>query len=185
MRTRLVTIALVAVVASACATAPRARAFPDLPRYIDPGSTIHLTEASGAKTTGTLESLSPTSLAILADGARREVPEPQVVRVARPARRVGRGALLGLGLGVVIGLAQPGPKPTANPLIDTQAAGLEFISAGVIGSVVGAIGGAIFKGARTVYEAPSKRDPGRPVGRPPGDDGQGAPPSRSRSPVTR
>lgn len=182
MRTRLVTIALVAVVASACATAPRARTFPDLPRYIAPGSTIHLTEASGAKTTGTLESLSPTSLAILADGARREVPEPQVVRVARPARRVGRGALLGLGLGVVIGLAQPGPKPTANPLIDTQAAGLEFISAGVIGSVVGAIGGAIFKGARTIYEAPPARPSRRPVTPAPGE---GDRPSRPHAPETR
>lgn len=185
MSTRLGTIMLVAAVGTACAAAPRARAFPDLPRYIDPGSTIQLTEASGAKTTGRLESLSPTSLAILADGTRREVPEPQVVRITRPTRRIGRGALLGLGLGVAIGLALPNPKPSGSPFVDTELAGLEFISLGVLGTVVGAVGGAIIKGSRTVYEAPSGRDPGRPVRRPPSEGGQGSSPSRSRSPATR
>ncbi len=185
MRTRLGTIVLAAAVGTACVGAPRARTFPDIAQCIEPGSTVHLTEVSGAKTTGRLASLSPDSMAILADGSRREVPEHQVARISRPVRRAGRGALLGFGLGMVLGLAMPGSKPAPEyGLVAAQGAAVGMVVLAGLGSVVGAVGGAFIKGTQTVYEAPKKRAPTRPVGQLPVEGDPRTSPSRPRAPAT-
>ena len=185
MRTRLVTIVLAAAVGTACAGAPRARTFPDVARCIEPGSTVHLTEVSGAKTTGRLASLSPDSMAILADGSRREVPEHQVARISRPVRRAGRGALLGLGVGLVLGLTMPGSEPAPEyGLVAAQGAAIGVVVLAGLGSALGAVGGAFIKGTNTVYEAPRERAPKRPVGRIPVERDQRTAPSRPSSPAT-
>jgi len=155
MFTRLGSIVLIAAVLPACAGAPRAQVFPELPRYIEAGKTVEITDVNGETTRGTLTSLSPTSLAILADGIRHEVADRDVVRVTKRVRRVGRGALLGLTAGIMAGLAMPHPKPPEYAIVAVQGAAIDVAACAVLGTVVGAVGGAILKGTKTVYEAPA------------------------------
>ena len=47
MFTRLGSIVLIAAVLPACAGAPRAQVFPELPRYIEAGKTVEITDVNG------------------------------------------------------------------------------------------------------------------------------------------
>jgi hypothetical protein len=97
----------VVTVEGACASAPHTRSFQDLPRYLEEGSKIDVTETTGATTTGRLTMLSPTSLAVLTAGDVRDVPESRVVRIRRQerwphSRWHGARAALGAVLGTVV-----------------------------------------------------------------------------------
>ena len=75
MTRRLCAILLVAALGSACASTPRTRSFQDLPKYLEPGNTVNVTETTGATSSGRLEVLSPSSMTMLTKGNRREVSQ--------------------------------------------------------------------------------------------------------------
>lgn len=155
MRGRLCAIVLVVAVGGACASAPRTRSFQEIPKYLDQGSTVTLTEVTGLTTTGRLQTLSPTSLTILAGGTPRDVPESHVAKIQRPERWIGRGALIGLGAGIGVGLiAGRSGEPSGSPFVDTQGGALDMAAGMVLGTAVGALIGAVVKMNRTVYVAP-------------------------------
>jgi hypothetical protein len=134
--------------------------FVELPKHIDPGSTILLTDTAGATTTGTLGALSPTSLTILTDGLSRDVLQGRVARIRQPQRQIKYGVLIGLGGGIGVGLiAANSGGSSGSPLVDTQAAAGNLFGGMVLGTALGAIIGAMVKVDRTIYEAPTSPEP--------------------------
>ena len=161
---RLVGLALAVVLATACASSPRTRSFTDLPKYLKPGRTIKVMETTGPAITGRLVTLSSDSLAVLAkDGNRRHLPQHRVLRIEREHRNAFRGALIGFGAGLGLGLVT-GRSGTAseNPLVDTQVAAGNVIAGAVLGTVVGTIVGAVVKVNRTVYLSVPPSPPSAP-----------------------
>jgi hypothetical protein len=151
---RLCAAVLVFVMGSACASAPISHSFAELPKHLNPGETIFVTEPTGSTATGTLAKLSPTSLTLLTDSSQREVPEGSIEKIQTPARRTRRGALIGLGAGCVIGLAMGRSEPsTGNPLLDTYSGVSKLLEGMILGTAGGAITGALIKVRRTIYLA--------------------------------
>jgi len=92
---------------------------------------------------------------MLAGGTLRDVPESDVAKIQRPARWIGRGALVGLVAGFGVGLiAGRSGEPSGNLYLDTAAAAGTMATGMMLGTAVGAITGAVVKVNRTVYIAP-------------------------------
>lgn len=69
------------------------------------GDTVTITDASGATTTGTLVSLSPSTLSVLVGQTRHDLAEQDVRRViGRTHANLARGAKTGFGIGAGLGL---------------------------------------------------------------------------------
>jgi hypothetical protein len=155
----LCAIVLAVAVGSGCASAPLTHSFLDLPKYLDQGGTIYLTETTGPMATGKLETLSPTSMTILTGGNRRDVPEDRVAKIQRLARwGIGRGALLGLGVGFAAGViaarsAEPDPSAAYGFIPSFGKLGPVLVGM-LVGPLVGAFIGAVVEIRRTVYVAP-------------------------------
>jgi hypothetical protein len=155
MGKRLCAIVLAVVVGGGCASAPRTRSFKLLPRYLDTGNTIQLTETTGLTTRGRLWALSPTSLTILTDGVSRDVQDDRVARIRRPQRWIVRGALMGLGIGAGVGYiaGRSQTEPSVN-FLDGLDAAFTMLNGMILGTAIGALVGGVVKVNRTVYEAP-------------------------------
>jgi hypothetical protein len=80
--------------------------FEDLRAQVSPGVRVRVTDTTGNVTTGTVEDVSPSSLALLVNGVRRDLPETLVSQIERRhGNWAGRGALIGAGAGLGAGLA--------------------------------------------------------------------------------
>ena len=157
MSIRLCAIVLGVIVEGACASAPHTRSFQDLPKYLDQGSTIRLTETTGSTSSGRLTTLSPTMLSFLTSGTVRDVPESRVARIEEPERWIGRGALIGLAVGLGVGIiASRSGSASGNPLLDTQAGGGNVAIGVAVGTAMGALVGVLVKIDRTIYIAPTQ-----------------------------
>jgi hypothetical protein len=158
MRNRLCAIVVAAAIGGACASAPRTRSFQELPKYLEVEKRIELTVATGTTTMGTLLVLSPTSLTMMMAGDRRYIPQDQVARIRRPERWIGRGALIGLGVGSGLGWIGARSQEPTGTFIDAQAAGVNFLGGMIVGTAAGALSGAFAKVNRTVYEPPALQE---------------------------
>jgi hypothetical protein len=159
-------LALVLVMGNACASA-RSRPFVELPDHVKAGDTVRLTEVTGSTVTGRLEGLTPASATVLADGGRREVPATQIARLERRGRNVGRGTLIGLAAGIGLGIVAFNSVDSSNPhdLMAPAAAADGALVSVVLGTGLGAVGGALVKSFKTVYLTPGS--PGQSVSRKP------------------
>ena len=130
--------------------------FEDLSARVEPGTRVKVTDASGTETTGTIEEVSPSSLVLLVNGVRRNLPETQVRQIVR--RRgswLGRGALIGLGAGVGAGLgfvAHAGGCSQDAECVGTMFAGV--LLSGVVGTAAGAAIGLSIRKSETIFLAP-------------------------------
>lgn len=84
--------------------------FDQLRVLVKPGDTISVIDATGSATKGTIETLSPSSIALLASGRRRDFREDEVdsIRQRRPdslQNGARWGLALGAGFGTLAGLA--------------------------------------------------------------------------------
>lgn len=161
MGKRLCAIVLAVVVGGGCASAPRTRSFKLLPAYLDTGNSIQLTETTGSTTRGRLWALSPTSLTILMDGVSRDVQGDRVARIRRPQRWIGRGALMGLGIGAGVGFIAGRSQKPSESFLDGLDAAFTMLNGMILGTAIGALVGGVVKVNRTVYEAPVP--PARPL----------------------
>ena len=137
--------------------------FEDLRANLTPGARVRVTDTSGAKTTGTVANVSPSSLLLLVDGVPRELPETQVRQISR--RRgswAGRGALTGLGAGAATGLGLAGSAgcSSRDPACSVFTFAVIAMSAGV-GTAAGAGIGWSIKRSETIFLAPVLPDSAR------------------------
>jgi hypothetical protein len=83
-----------------------AGSFEQLQVLVKPGDTISVTDSTGRELTGKITGLSPSSLALLVEGTRRDLPESEVRQIRqRRQDSLGNGAKWGLGIGAGLGLA--------------------------------------------------------------------------------
>ena len=138
------------------ASADVSYSFGDLSARVEPGTKVKVTDVSGTETTGTIEEVSNTSLALLVNGVRRDLQETQVRQIVR--RRgswLGRGALIGLGAGVGTGLGFV--AHTGGCSQDAECAGTMFagvLLSGVVGTAAGAAIGLSIRKSETIFLAP-------------------------------
>jgi hypothetical protein len=150
-----IVVAFALTLGGACANMPPTRSFPELPTYISNGDAINVRERNGDETSGTLIDLSPRSLAFLTRAAHMEMDESRVGRIQRRQTQRARGALFGLGAGLVIGIiAGRSAEESGCQTCDAEAAGLSILVTMGLGAAVGAIVGTIVKAHKTVYVAP-------------------------------
>lgn len=164
MPARTLLVVALSVAVTACASAPRAQSFADLPNHLRPGQAVIVTDVSGTTVDGRLEGMTPTTLTVLVDGERREIADDRVARVQRRKREVARGALFGLGIGFGIGLAVGrSSEPSGSPYVDTGAGAGNIAGGMLLGAAVGAGVGAAIQTRQTVYEPPATPAPPPPV----------------------
>ena len=155
MTGRLCSITLVVTLEMACASPPRAHSFAELPKHLNQGNTIYVTDTTGTTSGGQLGTLSTTSLKLLIGADSRDVWAHDVTRITRQESRTGRGALIGLALGFGVGLiAARSRESSGSPIVDTQAGAGDLLVGMGLGTAVGAIVGARVKVNRTIYEPP-------------------------------
>jgi hypothetical protein len=82
-----------------------AGSFDQLRVLVKQGDRVRVTDASGREVVGRIADLGPSSLALLADGARRDFTEKEISTIRqRRSDSVANGALWGLGIGAAVGL---------------------------------------------------------------------------------
>jgi hypothetical protein len=82
-----------------------AGSFEQLRVLVKPGDRVRVTDATGRETTGKIADLSPTTLALLVDGQRREILAGDVSTIRqRRSDSLATGARVGFAIGAGIGL---------------------------------------------------------------------------------
>jgi hypothetical protein len=132
--------------------------FEDLRAHVKPGATVKVTDTSGTETTGTVADVSPSSLALLVNGVRRELPETQVRQITRRrGSRLGRGALIGAAVGAGVGFGIVGVAGGCSSSGDAECQGIMFATILVTtaaGTAAGAGIGLSIKKSETIFLAP-------------------------------
>ncbi|RPH59484.1 MAG: hypothetical protein EHM89_10605 [Acidobacteria bacterium] len=132
-----------------------AGSFEQLQVLVKPGDTISVTDNTGREVTGKVASLSPSSLALLVEGVRRDLPENEVRKVRQDRQdSLANGAKWGLGIGAGLGLA----AGVAIASGDGNASALIPILALVYGGVGAGVGAgldALVLGNQVIYFKPA------------------------------
>jgi hypothetical protein len=153
---RLATLVVLLTMAASMAEAQQlASSFEQLQVLVKPGDTISVTDSAGRELTGKIASLSSSSLALLVEGAQRDLPERDI-RTIRQRRQdsLGNGAKWGLGigagLGLTAGLALASGDGNANALIPIIA-----LVYGGLGAGVGVGVDALIQSDQVIYFKPA------------------------------
>lgn len=123
------------------------------------GATVHVLLDEGTEVSGRLLRLDPASLVLLVEGSEHRFEQAHVRRVVRRGDSLRNGALIGAGVGAVIGLFAtrladcPAPD-RGGPCPGTRAAG--FALAVGAYSAIGVGIDAIVVGRTTVYESTAR-----------------------------
>jgi hypothetical protein len=141
-------IGLLLVVPTAGMAQTVTRTFDDLRAESHHGETVYVTDLAGATTKGRILRISANSIALIVKDQTREWPASEVTWITQRRGSAGRGALIGLAVGAVIG-------PT---LIAWDSGGDDYVlffapfSAGLGGGIGAAIGAAM-RPERVLYAA--------------------------------
>lgn len=110
--------------------------FQELRLLVRPGDTVVVTDTAGREIRGRIAELSPQTLGLAMDGARRDLLEVDVVTIRqRRGDSLGNGALWGLGIGA--GLALVGMAATCS---DCFHEGWALLVTGLYGGMGAGIG---------------------------------------------
>jgi hypothetical protein len=118
-------------------------------------TTIHVTDESGAETTGRLLRFEPDALVLLVDGAERRMEAARVKRIQKRGDSLKNGALVGAIIGGALGLLTAGIADC--PGSSTNCAGFRITAPLVSGAFYAAVGtgiDALVTGRTTLYVAP-------------------------------
>jgi hypothetical protein len=147
----LAAVALIGLMGSTTEAQEIARTFDHLPALLKAGDTVRVTDASGLQFSGRIIQLTPTTIGVLSQGARRDLTEADVLSIVRRnGGDAGRGARWGLAVGAAFGLLLTVPMAT-----DCYECGWQIPLAGAmfagIGAGVGAGVGASLTTRELVY----------------------------------
>jgi hypothetical protein len=152
----LTTLFLLFTIGSATAEAQHlASSFEQLQVLVKAGDAVTVTDSTGRDLTGKIASLSSSSLTLMVEGTRRDLPESEI-RTIRQRRQdsLANGAKWGLGIGAGLGLAAgfalaagDGNVSAVIPII-----GLVY---GGLGAGVGAGIDALVLGNQVIYFKPA------------------------------
>ncbi len=144
-----VTACLLLAATASLAEAQRASSFMQLPLLVGPGDTVTVTDRTGREMKGTIAALSPSTLALLADGIRHDLTDADVafIRQRRPDS-LADGARRGFIVGVLIG-AVGASASGAGGFIPVAALGQ-----GIMGLGVGVAVDAMISSRKTIYDGP-------------------------------
>jgi hypothetical protein len=148
-------LVLVALGSAKAASAQVVSSFHDLQGSLNGGDRLAITERSGAVTKGRFVALSDQSLRVMAESARlADLPESSVARIDHLRSRKGKGALIGLIGGAVVGVLAVAVTPSCSGCIGpTKAEAAPVLAAffGGIGAGIGAVVGAKRPHRRLIY----------------------------------
>ena len=115
--------------------------------------TVRVTDLSGIRIQGRLESVSADSLNVIVDGRPRQIPAPSVRQISRQRPdSVVSGVLIGLGAGFLGGMA-------AASSCDFWSCGLNWlIGLTIAGPIAGGVIDGLHHGYDTVYELPARSE---------------------------
>lgn len=123
--------------------------FSRLHEHLRAGDPVDVATQDGTTVRGKTLEISATSLVVLVDGSRKEIPANQVVKIERRRNGVLLGAVIGAGVGVAFGLAL---KSYAYNEGGNEAAALMLPIAVGLGAGIGI--DALLVRSRTVFERP-------------------------------
>ena len=107
MRRALITVVLAGVLVAAGAVPSMAQTvtptFDDLRAESHHGETVYVTDLAGATTKGRVLRISANSIALIVKNQTREWPASEVTWITQRRGSAGRGALIGLAVGAVLG----------------------------------------------------------------------------------
>jgi hypothetical protein len=124
--------------------------FAELPLRINRDDHVRVVDQSGAKVTGRVVSFGRDGLSIATDGGERRFADESVRRVDRRGQSKARGALIGAGALLVVGLVGC-PEDSAK--------GCPVFAALLWGAPMGTLVGAWVPSWHAVYRAPANRAP--------------------------
>jgi hypothetical protein len=154
-RAWLVALLLLVAVSPEVAAQGVARSFEQLQLLVRAGDTVSVRDSAGTETTGTIKSLSASSLVLITSGTQRELKEANVSTVVqRRADSLRNGALWGLGVGLAVGAVALLPAMCADGPCD---ASLAFVlpQSGAIGVGIGVGVDALITRGQVIYERPA------------------------------
>ena len=155
MRRALITVVLAGVLVAAGAVPSMAQTvtptFDDLRAESHRGETVYVTDLAGARTKGRVLKISANSVVLIVKKQTREWPTSEVTWITQRRGHAGRGALIGLAVGAVIG-----------PVLVAMDSGTDdyllfFVApfSACLGAGAGAAIGAAIRPERVLYAAPS------------------------------
>jgi hypothetical protein len=127
------------------------RTFDDLRAESHHGETVYVTDLAGATTKGRVLRMSANSIALIVKDQTREWPVSEVTWITQRRGHAGRGALIGLALGAVIGPVLAAMESGPDDFL------LFFVApfSACLGAGAGAAIGAAIRPERVLYAAPS------------------------------
>ena len=127
------------------------RTFDDLRAESHHGETVYVTDLAGATTKGRVLRISANSIALIVKNETREWPASEVTWITQRRGSAGRGALIGLAVGAVIGPVLVAMDSGADDYL------LFFVApfSACLGAGAGAAIGAAIRPERVLYAAPS------------------------------
>ena len=130
--------------------------FQELATRVRPGTTVSVIDTTGNEITGEIAEISSSSLALLIDGNRRDMPESSVLRIARRGdplwNGVGIGAGIGAGTTLAVMVASCASYGCSGDAIAAAFAGSLAFGAGV-GAGIGALVDAVIGGEVLIFQA--------------------------------
>jgi hypothetical protein len=163
--TTFITFIALTVCIPAQSWAQTVESFDDLALQIDLEDRIRIEDQSRMETVGRLTHLSRDAIALHTAAGERRFPPDAVRSVARGDHPIGRGALVGAGIGAVLGAVVNCSRNGRRACFATGA-----IGAAPVGAGIGLTIGALTSRMRVVYQArngrPSDQPSGSPIGGP-------------------
>jgi hypothetical protein len=152
---------LFTVVGSAVASAQEiASTFDQLRVLVKSGDKITVTDASGRETSGRIETLSSSALALLIDGARREFTPTEVSAIRqRKPDTLATGAKIGFGIGAGLGLLVGSALASEYDEIDGGEVVLISLMYGALGAGIGVGIDAMVTREQVIFARPAGSTP--------------------------
>ena len=129
------------------------RSFQDLRGRVKPGTTVSVIDTTGNEIRGEIVEIASSSLALLIDGNRRDLPESSVLRIARRGDPVWNGTAIGAAVGAGVGLAILGAlcEGICRGPVETTAPFVLFTTG--VWTGIGVLVDALIRGETLIFQA--------------------------------